>query len=135
MITGSSLLQKRIAKLGALAGAIALTSLVSPAMAGEPPPPEAVQAPVSAMAATDSALRATFKEYVGLSKNQDGTVFLTFSKGAALDKAANLALEVWIANSAKDASPPNFQFTQAAASPAELKKARAAMRDVLTIKD
>ena len=134
MITGSSALQKQIARLGALAGAIVLTGLVSPALpAEEPPPPEVAQPAVSAIAATDAALRAKFKEYVGLSENQDGSVFLTLSKGANLDEAANLAREVWYEASGKEAKLPNFEFTEAAATPEELKKARVAMRDVLAI--
>jgi hypothetical protein len=42
--------------------------------------------------------------------------------------------EVWIATSGKEAKLPNFEFTEAAATPEESQKARLAMRDVLTFK-
>src|SRR3954468_1355060 len=131
MTTGTSV-------LGALAGVLALACLASPAMAAtaekESAPPESVKPVVSALAATDAALRARFREYVGLSKNQEGTVFLTLSEGVNLEDAANLAREVWTETSGKEAKLPNFEFTEAAATPEELQKARIAMRDVLTIK-
>src|SRR5689334_20892052 len=122
-------------RLGAIAGAIALTCLALPAMAEkESPPPEASKPLVTALAATDAALRATIKEYVGLRKDTEGTVFLTLSKGANLDEAANLSREAWLKASGKEAKLPNFEFVEAVASPEELNKARVAMRDVLAIK-
>jgi hypothetical protein len=98
------------------------------------PPPEATKPLATALSATDDALRATFKEYVGLSRNNEGSVFLTLSKGANLDYAANLAREVWTKTSGKEGKLPNFEFVQAVATPEELKEARLKLRDVLTIK-
>src|SRR4051812_39697001 len=131
MTTGNSV-------LGVIASAIALACLASPAMPAtaekESAPPEMSKPMVSALATTDAALRAKFAEYVGLSKNQEGSVFLTFSKGANLDDAANVAREVWTETSGKEGKLPNFEFIEAAATPEELQKVRVAMRDVLTIK-
>jgi len=99
----------------------------------EQPPPETTEARKSELSATDEALRASLKEYVGLSKDQEGTVYLTLSKGANLDYAANLAREVWTKYSGKDGKLPNFAFVEARATPEELANARLALRDVLTI--
>jgi hypothetical protein len=137
MTIGSTFLHRPIERLGAIAGVLALACLASQAMAAmaakESPPPEVAKPLVSALAATDAALRAKFTEYVGLSKSPEGTVFLTLSGGANLDEAANLAREVWTETSGKEAKLPHFEFIEAAATPEELQKARVAMRDVLTI--
>jgi hypothetical protein len=92
-----------------------------------------VQPEVSAIAATDAALRAKFKEYVGLRKDQEGSVFLTLSMGANKDEVANLAREVWNEATGNRGKLPNFEFTEAVATPAQLNKARVLMRDVLAI--
>ena len=123
------------------AAAIAVAFAVLPAFAAkdeestkEQPPPVVSEPVISAISATDAALHAQFKEYVGLSSNSEGAVFLTLSKGANLEYAANLAREVWTKTAGKDGKLPNFEFVQAVATPEELKEARLKLRDVLTIK-
>ena len=105
--------------------------------ASEQPPPEVVKPAQTAIAATDASLRSSFKEYVGLSTHVEKGVYLTFSKGANLEAAANLARDVWTKYSGKDGGGklPNFEFVEALATPEELKEARLKMRDVLAIKD
>jgi len=104
---------------------------------GEQSPPEAAKPATSPLAATDAALRASFKEYVGLSSDAKGTVWLTLSKGADLDAAGNLAREVWIKSAGKERREylPHFDFITAVATPGELNEAFAKMRDVLSLKD
>lgn len=123
------------------AAAIAAAFAVLPAFAAkdkqstkEQPPPEVSKPAISPIAATDAELRAQFKEYVGLSRNDEGAVFLTLSKGADLDYAANLAREVWSKYTDKEGKLPNFEFVEAVATAEELKEARLKLRDVLTIK-
>lgn len=118
----------------AIAAAIAMACVAVPALAAKESPPEATQRAVSALAATDAALRASIKEYVGLAKGREGTVFLTLSQGANRDEAANIARQAWFETSGKEARLPNFEFVEAAATPEELQEARIAMRDVLAIK-
>jgi hypothetical protein len=103
----------------------------------EQPPPEVVEPVTSPLAATDAALRAYFKEYVGLRSSAEKGVYLTFARGADLDAAANLAREAWNATSGKDGDGklPNFEFVEARASLEELEEARLKMRDVLRIED
>jgi hypothetical protein len=100
----------------------------------EQPPPEPTKPLATSLSATDAALRSAFKEYVGLSRNSEGTVFLTLSKGANLDYAASLAREVWTKTAGEEGKLPNFEFVQAVATPEELNEARLKLRDVLTIK-
>jgi hypothetical protein len=133
--------------LRALAGGIAITLAACLAAsagaaekkdekASEQPPPEVVKPVESPIAATDAALRSSFKEYVGLSSSAEKGVYLTFAKGANLDAAANLAREVWTKTEGDGGRKlPNFEFIEAMATPEELKEARQKMRDVLTIKD
>ena len=102
----------------------------------EQAPPEESKPVDSPLSATDAALRETFKEYVGLSSNAEGSVFLTFAKGANLDDAANLAREVWTRTEGKEGGKlPNFAFVESMATPEELEEARLQMRDVLSLED
>jgi len=101
----------------------------------EQPPPEVVEPVASPVVATDAALRASFKEYVGLRKSEEKAVYLTFAKGANLDAAANLAREVWVKTAGEGRDLPHFEFVPAAANAEELKGAFEMLRDVLTLKD
>ena len=100
----------------------------------ERPRPEKTEPATSPLAVTDAELRRSFKEYTGLRLGDEKSVYLTFSKGADLEAAANLAREAWIKTSGKEQNLPNFAFVEAAATLEELKEARVKLRDVLTIK-
>jgi hypothetical protein len=101
------------------------------------PPPEAAESAPSPLAAVDVVLRSSFKEYVGLSLDAKGTVFLTLSRGADLDATANLARETWMKASGRELREylPHFDFVEAVATPEELHSAFARMRGVLTLED
>lgn len=136
-------------KLLAFTTALALSSLAFSAFGArgedgskedpgkEQPPPAPAPEARSPAAIVDAELRATFKDtYIGLRISGEKAVFLTFTKGADTEYAANFAREVWMKAAEAQAVywVPVFEFILVPWTYQTLEEGFAKMRDVLNVK-
>lgn len=123
-------------KIGAAAGLWMSLGLTTHA-AEKPPQDEPTRSVITPLMAVDAQLRATIKDYIGLRTDKNGAVFLTISKGADLEAAAQTAREAWLkaAGEAQAGNLPHFDFNIVAVGADQLSKAYEEMTDVLTLKD